>query len=254
MTDAFVITGRRTLLALAAVTALWSSWVLSAYLGRMLDAPTALGSLAPRQVASLIPAVLVASSGAAFATSRVCRRGAGEIMQLAARGQWVVSGRMILETSSAVAVGWLVFWTVSSVRFGEHAQGAFTSSLALITSLTCIPVGAAVGHVTALVVPRVAAAPTAAVLAYCWMWLGGGLGDDQWWQGLNPSLGPYFTAHTPVAWFAAEAAWFLGVTAMLASTAGWLGSKPSRTSVWLLMTGAASAGGGATVLTGLGVT
>ena len=254
MGEIVIISGRRTLLVLATVTALWSSWVLSAYLGRMLEVPSSLGALAPRQVTSLIPAVLVSSVGAAFVTSRVCRRGAGEVLRSAARSQWLISGRVVAETTSGVGVGWLVFWTVSSVRFGEQLHGGLIGVLALLTSLACIPVGAAVGHVTTLLVPRVAAVPATAVLAYGWMWLGGGLGDDQWWQGLNPSLGPYFTTSTPVGWFAAEVAWFVGITTMLTCAAGWLFPRPAQTNIGLIAIGVALAGGGAAVLAGLGVT
>lgn len=212
--------GRVLLLIMAAVTATWGSWALGAFLNRMAEQPPTAGDLVEHQLTGLIPASVVAATGAAWITAQMRRGGAYDMVLASNRPSWQLSLRPVLEAGAAVTTGWLVYWVVTTTRFAPNAEGAHLNVLALLMSLTSILLSCAIGHLIGVGGLGPVSIPAAAVVSYA-MVLIATMADDTWVQGLFPSLGPSIDSDTPVLWFLAETTWLAGAALVLT----WIASK-----------------------------
>lgn len=253
MTARVWVGGRPALITLSAVTALWASWSLATFLGRISGGPGSLGDLVDRQLTGLIPATVVAAAGAAYVTARLRRRGTLDLLLASARPSWQLSLRPILEVSAAVGGGWIIYWVVTSFRFAQTPDGAHANVMGLLVSLVSILLAAALGHLIAVLGLGPISVPVAAVLAYG-LALGAAIADDTWTQGLFPSLGPSVDEDTSVLWFLAESMWLLGV----ALTLTWLASQrlaaPRQRHKAMILSAAALCAVGSVGIAILGVT
>jgi hypothetical protein len=209
------------------VLAVYLSYSLTSFIGRLAEPPLDLVGLAGLQLETGIVGVALSASLAAMVAARHNRHSGRDILASSAIS---VKHRVLVQFVAVyvpVLVGWIIYVGATAASSGATGQLGF-AILALGAGALALASSVAFGQVFGSWLNPAGAIPFAFIAAYIYSGFFAIFGDDYWWQWLGPAFGDSLAPRPKWTWLAGEYFWFGGVTAMLLAINMKLDSSPRR--------------------------